>query len=178
MWRCRIGAVMIRLGANRSVSDNKLSFAVRRGRTPFPQRSLGKCVVTYECTVDNSGEESGFVYVSRFRTVAQLQWSEIERAGASKQCSLFGSGSAGLGSCRRCARRDNMTAHRFDGKGSVNSFAVNGRNVCADKAPNTPLSWVLRDGRRLGVVESVVGLGFDERVRLTGVPPLMGQACS
>src|SRR3990170_52838 len=54
-------------------------------------------IVTYECTVDNSGEESGFVYISRFRTVARLQRSEIETAGASKQGSLFGSGSAGSG---------------------------------------------------------------------------------
>src|SRR3990172_2366224 len=54
-------------------------------------------IVTYECTVHNSGEESGFVYISRFRTVARLQRPEIERAGASKQGSLFGSGFAGLG---------------------------------------------------------------------------------
>src|SRR3990172_8863878 len=49
-------------------------------------------LLTYECNVDNSGEESGFVYVSQFRTVAQLQRSEIERAGVSKQGSLFACG--------------------------------------------------------------------------------------
>ena len=48
-------------------------------------------LLTYERTADNSGEESGFVYISRFRTVAQLQRFEIERAGASKQGSGSGS---------------------------------------------------------------------------------------
>src|SRR3990172_2206557 len=55
-------------------------------------------LVSYEGTVDNSGEESGFVYVSRIRTVAQLQRSEFERAGASKRGNLFGSGLSSLGS--------------------------------------------------------------------------------
>jgi hypothetical protein len=53
--------------------------------------------ITYEFTVDDFGEEFGFAYVSRFRTVAQLQRPEIERAGAPKQGSPFGSGLSGLG---------------------------------------------------------------------------------
>src|SRR3972149_6635020 len=70
-----------------------LSIGARSGELP----AGGRSVVTYECTVDNSGEESGLVYVSRFRTVAQLQRSEIERAEASKQGNLFGFGLFGLG---------------------------------------------------------------------------------
>ena len=54
-------------------------------------------LVTYEFTVDDSGEEFGFVRVARCRSVAQLQRSEIETAGASKQGCPFGSGSSGLG---------------------------------------------------------------------------------
>jgi hypothetical protein len=53
-------------------------------------------LVTYELTVDDYGEETGFVYISRFWTVAQLQRSKIERAEASKQASLW---------FRRCRRR-------------------------------------------------------------------------
>ncbi len=52
--------------------------------------------VTYEFTVDNSGEQFGFVYVSCFRSVAKLQLNENTRLKKDK-ISLLGSGLSGLG---------------------------------------------------------------------------------
>src|SRR3989304_5112497 len=61
-----------------------------------PVSKLGD-LVSYKFTVDNSGEESGFVYVSRFRTVVRFERAEIERAEASKTANLFGFGLSGFG---------------------------------------------------------------------------------
>jgi len=44
--------------------------------------------VTYEFTVDDSGEEFGFVYVSLFRAVAKLQLHEIARSWKAKPARL------------------------------------------------------------------------------------------
>ena len=51
-------------------------------------------LVTYEFTVDDSGEEFGFVYVSCFRAVAKLQLHENTRL---KKAKSAGSGLAALG---------------------------------------------------------------------------------
>src|SRR3989304_1446410 len=76
----------------------------RRDRRPAED------LVTYEFTVDDSGEEFGFVYVSRFRAVARLQRSEIERTGAPKQSHQFGTGLSGLGK-RPYRRRLGASSH-------------------------------------------------------------------
>jgi hypothetical protein len=44
--------------------------------------------ITYELTVDDFGEEFGFVYVSHFRAVAKLQRHENARLKTAKSTSL------------------------------------------------------------------------------------------
>ena len=71
-----------------------LSFAVRRRRTPFFQRSLGKCIGAYKFTVDKFGEDLVFKFVSPFScSCLQLhEKGEIDK----RQDHFLGSGYAGL----------------------------------------------------------------------------------
>jgi hypothetical protein len=49
---------------------------------------MGSPLVSCELTVDDFGEEFGFVYVSHFRAVAKLQLHENARLKTAKSTSL------------------------------------------------------------------------------------------
>ena len=54
-------------------------------------------LVSYKSSVDRSGEDFGFIYVSRFCAVAKLQRHKIGRLWNAKRADLFNSGWSGLG---------------------------------------------------------------------------------